>query len=490
MNGQAKQSGLYDAFVAKDARFDGRFFVGVSSTGIYCRPVCRARIPKKENCTFFEFAAEAEQAGYRPCLLCRPELAPGRSITDAKSNLARRAARLLEADCSSGEKLATLTARLGCSERHLRRVFKEEYRITPIQYLQTYRLLLAKNLLTETDLAIIDVAMSAGFGSLRRFNELFKTHYKLSPTALRKRAANKICEQKGVTLFLAYRPPYLWERLLGFFEQRAIPGVEIVANNEYCRTVRHINSRAEEVRGWIKVGHDERKNSLVLTIDEALLSALPQVLSRIRTMFDLYCEPVVVYEALRSMNEIRPGLCVLGTRLPGCYDSFEMSTRAILGQQITVKAARTLAGRIAHELGEQIETGIEGLTHLFPSAKDMLVSEAPLKNRLGELGIISSRSATIQELASCIVSQKITLDVDSDPEEEMGQLLSIKGIGAWTAQYIAMRALEWPDSFLETDVGIKHALAPASPKEMLKMAKGWQPWRSYATINLWNSLNM
>ena len=482
------KSGLYAAFVAKDTRFDGRFFVGISSTGIYCRPVCRAKQPKAENCTFYHTAAEAEQAGYRPCLLCRPELAPGSSITDATTNLVYRAARMLEENCGSGQSLEELSRRLGCTDRHLRRVFTAEYNVSPVQYLQTCRLLLAKNLLTDTDLPVIEVAMAAGFGSLRRFNDLFKKQYNLFPTALRKGILKEEKYTGNVTLALGYRPPYPWEEMLRFLAGRAIKGVEVVKENTYMRTVHLVTAEGKYVYGWVQVGHRPQKNSLSVTVSETLLPALPQVLARVRHLFDLYCDPEAVYETLQVMNEIRSGLCVLGTRLPGCFDAFEMAVRAVLGQQITVKAASTLAARIVEAYGIPIQTEITGLTHVFPFPEHILALDGPIENHLGPLGVIATRSNTIYELAKVMVQKEIDFEIPAQPEEEIKKLMTIKGIGSWTAQYIAMRAMGWTDAFLETDAGIKKALYPFTSKELLEMSKAWHPWCSYATMNLWNTL--
>lgn len=481
-------SGLYAAFKSKDTRFDGRFFVGISSTGIYCRPVCRARQPKPENCTFYHTAAEAEQAGYRPCLLCRPELAPGSSITDATANLVYRAARMLEENCGSGLSLDELAGRLGCTDRHLRRVFTAEYHVSPVQYLQTCRLLLAKNLLTNTNLSVLEVAMVAGFGSLRRFNDLFKKQYNLSPTVLRKRVSEEKRHNGDVTLALGYRPPYPWEQMLHFLAGRAISGIDMVKNDEYMRTVHLVTAEKKHVYGWVRVGHKPKKNALTVTVSETLLPVLPQVLARVRHLFDLYCGPDAIYETLRVMNDIRPGLCVLGTRLPGCFNAFEMVVRAVLGQQITVKAANTLAARIVDTYGMPIQTGIEGLTHVFPSPEDILALNGPIENHLSPLGVIAARAKTIYELARAIVQGEIDFGLCAQPEEETKKLMAIRGIGSWTAQYIAMRAMEWPDAFLETDAGVKKALHPYTSKELLKMAEAWRPWRSYATVNLWNTL--
>ncbi|MGC8492847.1 MAG: DNA-3-methyladenine glycosylase 2 family protein [Syntrophobacteraceae bacterium] len=477
----------YAALKAKDARFDGRFFVGVSSTGIYCRPVCTAKLPKEENCTFFESAAAAEQAGFRPCLLCRPELAPGSAPIDGTSALARKAARLFEENCGSEQNMAQYALRLGCSDRHLRRAFTDEFKVSPVQYLQTCRLLLAKNLLTDTDLSVTDVAMAAGFGSLRRFNDLFKQQYRLPPTGLRKRASGTKSNDGNVTLMLGYRPPYQWHQMLGFLAGRAIPGVEVVSDDSYMRAVRYV-AEEKNIYGWLQVGHRPGKNALTITVSPALLPVLPHLISRVRNLFDLYCYPDAVFETLSVMNNIRNGLCVPGLRLPGCFEPFEMAVRAILGQQITVKAAGTLAGRLVKAYGTPVETGMEGLTHTFPSAHDIAALSGEISNHLGPIGITRARANTIYCLAHKIVNGELDFKLCSHPEEEIRKLLSIPGIGAWTAQYIAMRTMGWPDAFPHTDHGVKKALSPLSENEILKMAEAWRPWRSYATVNLWNSL--
>ena len=479
---------LYSAYKAKDARFDGRFFVGIASTGVYCRPVCRARLAKEMNCSFYVTAAEAEQAGFRPCLLCRPELAPGAALVDSSASLAHRAARVLEENCGSGQNLDGIAEQLGCTSRHLRRVFTDAYHVTPVAYLQTCRLLLAKNLLTDTGLSVLDVAMTAGFGSLRRFNDLFKKHYGLSPSGIRKRLPGASSRGDGITLALGYRPPYRYDEVLRFLEGRTIPGVELIQNNEYLRTVRIRNSKGQWIIGWLKVGHLPKKNALAVTLSVSLLPVLSQVLVKVRRLFDLYCDPETVYETLAQMNDFRPGLCVPGTRVPGCFDAFEMSVRAILGQQITVKAARTLAGRMADSFGSPVETGVEGLSRVFPAPEEILALDGSVENHLGPIGVIGARARTIAALAQAYAQREIVFDASARPEEEMKKLLVIPGIGSWTAQYIAMRTMGWPDAFLETDAGVKKALAPLSAKEMLTVAEAWRPWRSYATVNLWNSL--
>ncbi|MBJ6752403.1 AlkA N-terminal domain-containing protein [Geomonas anaerohicana] len=478
----------YAALKAKDARFDGHFFVGVSSTGIYCRPICRAKLPKPENCTFYTTAAAAEQAGFRPCLLCRPERAPGTAPVDAGMALVQRAKVLLEENCGSGLSIEQIADHLGCTDRHMRRVFSATYHVTPVQYLQTCRLLLAKSLLTDTDLSVIDVAMAAGFGSLRRFNDLFKSKYRLAPTALRRQSPRTQSRDNAIVLALGYRPPYQWRQMLDFLAQRAIPGVEAVTDGAYLRTVDLVSAEKGHVYGWVRVGHRPEHNVLTVTVDPALLPVLTQVLNRIRHLFDLFCDPHAVFEVLAGMNAIRPGLCTLGTRLPGCFDPFEMAVRAVLGQQITVKAARTLAARLVAAHGTPVATGIEGLTHAFPSPEQIIALDGPVDGHLGPLGITGARARTILELARALVREGIRLNFAAEPERELKQLLDVPGIGPWTAQYIAMRAIGWPDAFPDTDFGVKKALAPRTAKEISALAATWRPWRSYATVNLWNSL--
>lgn len=480
----------YPIFVAHDGRFDGRVFMGVSSTGIYCRPVCRVKKPKKENCKFYASAARAEAAGFRPCLKCRPELAPGLAPVDARANLAHRAALMIEEGGLADQGLGQVARQLGVTTRHLHRVFVAEYGVAPVQYLQTCRLLLAKNLLTDTTLPVTEVAFAAGFGSVRRFNDTFKK-YRLTPTDLRKTAHRQAASNQSspslsagtITMLAGYRPPYLWDNLLAFLQRRAIMGVEAVDKGAYYRTVA-LAQGAEVYRGWVSVGHEPRKNALAITVAEALLPVFPKVWARLKHMFDLQSNPEEIYNKLQVMNEIKSGLAQLGTRLVGSFDAFEMSVRAILGQQVTVKAAQTLAGRLVTSLGQPIETPFSSLTHTFPGPE---IFEAAVASELGELGIIGTRARSICVLAAEIVRGNIDLSRKADPEEQMAKLLALPGFGEWTVNYIAMRGLGWPDAFPHTDYGVKTALQMA-PKEALKLADKWRPWRSYATLNLWNSL--
>jgi AraC family transcriptional regulator of adaptative response / DNA-3-methyladenine glycosylase II len=502
----------YAALTAHDSRFDGKFFVGVSSTGIYCRPVCRVKRPQEKNCSFYVSAAAAEAAGYRPCLKCRPELAPAEpaavptilpmagttvlspSPMDAARRLARQAAFIMADNWLADSSLEDLAAMLGISGRHLRRIFYAEYGVSPVQYLQTMRLLLAKNLLTDTELPVTEIAMTAGFGSIRRFNTLFKTHYRLTPRSLRKTdAISPGRSGGGITLSLGYRPPYDWDGIISFLAARAVPGVEAAVggpsgNVSYRRTVA-VPGKGGLYRGWISVSAVPEKDALAVTVSPSLLPVLSKVLSRVRVLFDTGCSPREIYEKLAVMNTVTPGLCKPGTRLPGCFDPFEMSVRAVLGQQVTVKAARTLAGRFAQALGAEIPTPFGDLTHTFPRPETIMALKNPAETILGELGIIRSRSRSIYALAEALTAGNLSLSPKADPEAEMETLLSLPGFGPWTVNYIGMRALSWPDAFPHTDYGIKKALPGKTAKEILALAENWRPWRSYAAINLWNSLN-
>ena len=477
----------YAAMRAHDSRFDGRFFCGVSSTGIYCRPICRVRLPREDNCSFFVSAAAAEAAGYRPCLRCRPELAPGLAPVDSIPRLASSAALKMEADGMSSRSLTDLAATLGITDRHLRRVFFAEYGVPPVRYLQTHRLLLAKNLLADTRLSVTDVAMAAGFGSLRRFNHLFKTHYRLAPNEMRKQTRSSVENDDAVTLSLSYRPPFAWENLISFLAARAIPGVESVTGAVYRRTVA-LKKGKTVYRGWISVADQPNRNAVSVTLATSLLPVLSRVLTGVRLLFDLNCDPEKVGEKLATMDELLPGVYVPGIRTPGCFDPFELSVRAILGQQITVKAAGTLAMRLVHLLGEKMDTPFEDLGYVFPVPEIILVHAGSVENHLGQIGVNRGKARSILALAEALTAGSITLSYSANPEEMMEKLGKLRGFGPWTVQYIALRALGRPDAFPHTDFGVRKALGDRSPHEIIELSQRWRPWRSYATILLWNSL--
>jgi len=478
----------YSALQARDSRFDGCFFFGVTSTGIYCRPVCRARTPKAENCSFYASAAAAEASGFRPCLRCRPELAPGLARVDAEARLARLAAQRMEADGLSDQSMAGLAGSLGVSDRHLRRVFAREYGVAPIVWLQTQRLLTAKQLLSETSLPVMQVAMDAGFGSVRRLNALFRKQYELTPADFRRTTEAGPAAAESITLLLAYRPPFAWETLLKFLGERAIPGVEQVESSRYRRTV-SVTHKGMTRRGWISVANRPDRLAVALTLSSALVPVINQVLARVRFLFDLNCMPAEIQEKLGSMQIEEERVFEPGLRLPGCFDPFEMAVRAILGQQITVRAARTLAMRIAARLGEPLQTPFEELTVTFPTIERICALELPVEDQLGPLGVTGARARSIRALAVALQQGAIRLGPGADPEQEMRNLAALPGFGPWTVQYLSMRALGWPDAFPHTDYGVKKALGNLPPGDVLALAQGWAPWRSYATLTLWNHLS-
>ncbi len=495
----------YRAMQARDARFDGSFFVGVSSTGIYCRPVCRVRLPKVENCHFFELAAQAEQAGYRPCLRCRPELAPGSlvwSMEDASRMLAHQAAHLLDEPDAWGEDPPTvdrLAQRLGVSDRHLRRIFEAQWGVSPIQYLQTRRLLTAKQLLADTHMPVTQVALVSGFGSVRRFNTAFKAHYRLQPSALRReaRADHTMplqAEWRGsaITTRLAYRPPYDIQAMLSFLRTRQIHGVEHADDQSVSRTLR-ITQGPQVYQGWMHARFDLTVPVVHLSVSDSLREVLPLVIRRARSTLDLDAEPHAIHQVLHRAFPDSAGL-----RVPGTMDGFELAVRAVLGQQITVAAARTLAQRLVQRFGVPVSTPFETLTHLFPSAETLAAASG---NDLGELGIVKQRQAAIVALAQAVAAQRLPLHAGTDVQATMATLRTLPGIGDWTAQYIAMRALRWPDAFPAGDVALHKALGVQTDlgghkkstvqasREALTLSEAWRPWRSYAVLWAWHTLN-
>ncbi|WP_242697805.1 AlkA N-terminal domain-containing protein, partial [Bordetella holmesii] len=339
----------------------------------------------------------------------------------------------------------------------------------------------------SSHLAVVDVALAAGFGSLRRFNALFQARYRLAPTALRRRKRAEPSSQ--IRLKLSYRPPYRWETMLGFLASRAIPGIEIVDAQRYARAVALTGTDGGMHTGWISVRHLPARHALDLEVSLTLLPVLPIVLARVRHLFDLTCDPHPVHEGLAGMNTLAESMQILGTRLPGSFDPFEMAVRAVLGQQITVGAARTLASRMVSHYGIAVETGVPGLSHAFPSPERILELNGDIETHLGPLGIIRTRARTIRALAHALSTGELDFGPGAIAEDEVQKLLTLPGIGPWTAQYIAMRAMAWTDAFMPTDFGVKKALAPRTAGQIRELAQAWQPWRSYATINLWNALH-
>lgn len=472
----------YDALKARDHRFDGLFFVGVLSTGIYCRPVCPARTPKRANCRFFTTAAAAEKSGLRPCLRCRPELAPGNAPVDHAQRIARRLIEHLHEEPGDDTNLESIAAGLEISSRQLRRIVQQELGVSPIELIQTRRLLLAKQLLTETRLPITEIAFASGFSSLRRFNDAFATRYRMPPGHLRKEAAAspEILDSETSRLRLSYRPPFDWDHVLDFLHLRSIRGVESVSGGTYSRTV-----RIGPHTGWIRISHAPEKNSLIVEFTHTLLPVLQTLLSKIRHLFDLDAQPDAIAATLSKDPQLAPLVAARpGLRLPGAFDGFEMAVRAILGQQITVKAATTIGGRFAAAFGEIISTPDPALTRLAPTSET--VSRASIDD-IASLGIIRTRTNSILALAKAANAGTLDLHPGANPADAISKLKALPGIGEWTANYIAMRALRWPDAFPKGDIVINKRLGNLTSDAAAKRSAIWSPWRAYAVIHLWNA---
>jgi AraC family transcriptional regulator of adaptative response / DNA-3-methyladenine glycosylase II len=475
---------LYKALVSRDGRFDGLFFVGVASTGIYCRPICPTKPPKEINCRFYNTAPEAEQAGFRPCLRCRPELAPGSAPVDSAQRIAHLVVqRIEESTADEQNALEAIAGEFELSSRQIRRIIQKELGVPPIQLILTRRLLLAKQLLTETKLPVIEIAFASGFSSLRRFNDAFTTRYAMPPTRLRKKALEGGAAGDGAgtsTLQLSYRPPYDWPGMLAFLKARELKGVEWVAENFYARTVRLGNCK-----GWIKITQAEKKNALLLEFTHSLAPVLPAVLNRVRNLFDLNARPEIISKHLAGDKVLSPLLKANpGMRVPGAFSGFEMGLRAILGQQVTVKSATTIAGRLAAAFGEPIVTPFPELNRLTPTPERVAAARA---DQFARLGITSARGKSIVGLAQAQASGKLSLDSGNhhDPEATIERLAELPGIGRWTAHYIAMRALRWPDAFPKEDIAVRNNLGGVTSKQAEAMSQAWRPWRSYAVLHLW-----
>jgi AraC family transcriptional regulator of adaptative response / DNA-3-methyladenine glycosylase II len=447
------------ARLARDARFDGRFFIGVTSTGIYCRPICPAPSPKAENVRYYASAAAAADAGFRPCLRCRPEASPGTPAWLGASSTVSRALKLIGESALDDAGVDHLADRLGIGSRHLRRLFLRFLGATPVAVAQTRRVHFAKKLIDETSLPMTRIAMAAGFGSIRRFNATFQNLYGRTPSELRGTRA-RATDQAGRFVFrLGYRPPYDWDSLIGFLTARAIPGAEMVTPAEYRRTI-SLDGRA----GMIAV-RQARGNYLELQVHYPDPAALFRIVERVRRIFDLGADPAAIARRLAQDPRLKPALRAHpGLRVPGCWDGFEMAVRAILGQQVSVKGASTMAGRVAAAFGLKTEDGI-----VFPNAARLADAD------LSTIGLTRQRARSICELASAVKSGEVKFEGVSDPEDFERRITGIAGIGAWTAQYIAMRLGE-PDAFPATDLYLKRACAESET---------WRPWRAYAAMYIW-----
>jgi AraC family transcriptional regulator of adaptative response / DNA-3-methyladenine glycosylase II len=489
----------YLVLVARDARFDGRLFVGVTSTGVYCRPVCRVRTPAEHRCRFFAQAAEAEAAGFRPCLRCRPELAPGLSLIDSPQALGAAAAALIDEAVHAGRALpmAAVAARLGVTDRHLRRLFSQAMGVSPKAYLDTRRLLLAKQLLTDTRLPMADVAQAAGYASLRRFHATFLSHYRLNPSALRRQqrpSGGGLEETAEDTLVcrLGYRPPYDIAGVMRFLQERAVTGVEVVEGLTWRRTLSLAAPAGpgQAACGWIAARFDPERHEVEVTLSSSLQQALGPLLARVRQALDLDADPSRIDPVLANMqlNAVPAprGLpAVPGLRVPAGVDGFETAVRVILGQQVTVAAARTLTGRLVSALGSPVATPCQGLTHLFPTAQQLAQASA---EEIGRLGIVRQRVGALQAVAREVAHGRLVLDRSAALEPTLNALRALPGVGEWTVQVIAMRALAWPDAFPATDIALLKAMHTRDARAAEHQSAAWKPWRAYAVMRLWQSL--
>lgn len=470
----------------RDPRFDGRFFIGVLTTRIYCRPICPARPPKEENVRYFPTAAAAAEAGLRPCLRCRPECSPGTPAWLGTSATVSRALRLITESALEDGGMDALAERLGIGSRHMRRLFLKHLGASPIAVAQTRRLHFAKKLIDETRLPMRDVAMASGYGSIRRFNATFLTTYGRTPTHLRKASRKTEALPDSEYRFrLRFRPPFCWNAMLEFLAPRAIPGIEVVEAGSY-RRVFFLNNHV----GSIKAELDNASEAILLSIHYPQPQSLFLIVERARSLFDLSADPHEIAAHLRHDPLLarrvaaRPGL-----RVPGSWDDFELAIRAILGQQVTVQGATTLAGRLVRAFGAPIESdGIENsnangraLTHLFPSPE--ILANADLRR----IGLPGARARSIQGLAQAVRDGTITFSGVANVSDFLKQFRKLPGIGEWTAEYVAMRALNEPDAFPASDLGLLRASSLDDPRELQARAEAWRPWRAYAAMYLWQA---
>jgi AraC family transcriptional regulator, regulatory protein of adaptative response / DNA-3-methyladenine glycosylase II len=469
----------YRAMLARDARYDGVFFICVRTTRIYCRPICPARPPLFRNCEFARTAAAAQEAGFRPCLRCRPESSPDIGAWRGTSATVSRALSLIEEGALDDADVDALAERLGIGERHLRRLFQRHLGAAPISVAQTRRVLLAKQLIHETDLPMTEVALASGFGSLRRFNETFQQLYRRPPGELRRRRAQE-SPSSALTLLLPYRPPYDWPAALGFLGMRAVPGLEVVTDRLYRRVVAF-----DGAVGSIDVGHAPERSALRAVVRFPRLDRLPTIIARIRRLFDLAADPVAIGSALSKDPTLGPLVAARpGLRAPGGWDAFEIAVRAALGQQVTVKAGVRLVGKFVAAFGAPIDdSGKIGLTHAFPDPARFDPA------RIAALGMPRARAETVAGVAAAILADPALFAARLDLGEVVKRLRRTPGVGEWTANYIAMRAFGESDAFLADDAAVRRALAVEgrrpTPRDLLARAELWRPWRAYAVHHLW-----
>ena len=464
------------ARLSRDARFDGKFFIGVLSSGVYCRSICPARSAQEKNVRYFPSAAAAAEAGYRPCLRCRPECSPGTPAWLGTPNTVSRALRLISESGLEDGGIELLAERLGVGSRHLRRLFLRHLGATPLAVAQTRRLHFAKKLIDETRLPMKEVALAAGFGCVRRFNAGIRKVYKRTPTQIRRLSRQVAPQPENRHVFrLRFRPPYDWSVMLRFLATRATPGVEVVTPGSYRRSI-SVNGE----RGYFEVSLDEGNLALEVQVQFGNPQSLFYIVERIRRMFDLNADCSHITRALRTDPLLAERIAAHpGLRVPGCWNGFELAVRAIVGQQITVKGATTLTGRMVRAFGQPF-SATAGLTHLFPSPE--VLSSAALE----KIGLTAARAGTIRALAQAVCDGQISFEGVLDSAAFMNRLCEIPGIGKWTAQYVAMRALGEPDAFPAGDRSLLHTLNLRNSRELEQRTEAWRPWRAYGAMYIWN----
>ncbi|MBA2677450.1 MAG: DNA-3-methyladenine glycosylase 2 family protein [Ktedonobacteraceae bacterium] len=472
----------YRALCSRDQRFDGRFFVAVTTTGIYCRPICPARTPHAPHVRFYPCAAAAEAAGFRACRRCHPEASPGSPDWNMRADLVARALRLIADGVVDDEGVAGLAGRLSVSERHLHRELVAEVGVGPLVLARTRRAQTARLLIDQTSLPLTTIAFTAGFASIRQFNASMQSAFGCAPSVFRRRTLPENRGEGKLTLRLQYRPPFDASSLLSYLGRRAIPGVEEVMGNIYRRTVLLPRSR-----GIIELEPVEKMNAVLLRVQLDTLSDLSLLVQRCRQLFDLDAVPAAIAEVLGADPLLAPLVAAHpGLRAPGAINGFELAVRAILGQQVSIAGARTLAGRLAAKFGTPLEQAQGSLTHYFPSPP--VLAQAEMQG----LGLTGSRVAALHALAHAVTDKGLVLDRDADREQTKTRLQQIPGIGPWTAAYIAMRALGDPDAFPATDLGLRHAFEqnglPIDTRSIVQHSEQWRPWRAYAVHHLWACL--
>lgn len=480
---EEREDAYYKALLSRDTRFDGLFFVGVESTGIYCRPICPVKPPKRANCHFFHHPAEAEKEGFRACFRCRPERAPGDGSVDARSRLTAHAIEQINAGYLNEHTVGDLAARLGVSDRHLRRTIQAELGLTPTALAQSRRLAMAKQLLQETKLPITQVAFASGFSSVRQFNTAFRARFDRPPSSLRKEKAREgACADEAkdtLTLQLAYRPPLPWSLMMAQKERRLMQGIEAIEGDTYRRAV-----RGRDTVGWLALtpATKSTQHVLLLTLSSHLFDEVIKLQAQVRRLFDLDARPEDVAAHLQRDPRLGPKVKALpGLRLFGAFDRFAQLVRIIIGQRISVQAATTIFNRLIQTQGTPIETPFEGLTHVFPTPQE-LASCSP--DELASIGIPKARVEALQSLARALSEGSLCLETDT-LEELAEALLAIKGIGPWTVQTAQMRLFGHPDTFPASDLVLRQALGHVTTKEAEAIATPWRPWRAYAAMYLW-----